>query len=414
MASMELVELVPTAKVARELATHVAKVMTDGSSEEGRQRVQAFFAQCKAHVRHNDSPGFVSTVLTAAADDLMSFPKRRVVEDIFSVLVSMLNSSSKTHNVMPTLQQLTRVVTSNTTDKTESRLLILGTCFNMFSDPTVRYQLFLQLTRYAAATNQLSLVKPYFADASSWAKAWDLPMDKERRLYELISSVLDADNDVTGAQTYRLKFLATYEDGSAEELASPAVRDTAVKAIVGYVKAPASEVGKKHLVDMAAVQALQGDAEHGKLYRLLSIFATEKLGAYMTYRAENAAYMDGLGIDHEASLETIRLFSLCSLAAESADGSIAYSTIAETLQIEEDEAEEWVLTAVRAGLLTGRMDQLEAAVHVSGYKRRVFDAAAWQEVQTKLHRWSSSVADLLATLRTRTPGGAASKSVLRG
>lgn len=77
MASMELVELVPPAKVARELATQVAGVMTDGSTAEGRARVKEFFAQCKGHVMNQDACGFVGAVLSAAGDDLMAFPKRR-------------------------------------------------------------------------------------------------------------------------------------------------------------------------------------------------------------------------------------------------------------------------------------------------------------------------------------------------
>ena len=83
--------------------------------------------------------------------------------------------------------------------------------------------------------------------------------------------------------------------------------------------------------------------------------------------------------------------------------------------MDEEEAEEWVLTAVRAGLLSGRMDQLKSTMHVSGYKRRVFDRAAWEEVQTKLHKWHDSVSDLLATLRSRpsVSGDAPSHSVLR-
>ena len=58
------------------------------------------------------------------------------------------------------------------------------------------------------------------------------------------------------------------------------VRAAAVKAIVGFVKTPANAPGRKHLVDMAAVQSLQGDAEHGRLFRLLNIFATEKVIAH--------------------------------------------------------------------------------------------------------------------------------------
>ena len=147
---------------------------------------------------------------------------------------------------------------------------------------------------------------------------------------------------------YRIKFLDTYEEAPTGELAAPEVLAAAVSAIVGYVKAPAADaVGKKHLVDMAAVQQLRDHAEHSRLFALLNIFATQKLDAYVAYRAANAQYMDGLGIDHESSLETIRLFSLCSLAAESQDGSISYAEIAATLQVRVGVA--WLCRGPRAG-----------------------------------------------------------------
>ena len=70
-----------------------------------------------------------------------------------------------------------------------------------------------------------------------------------------------------------------YENESPEGLA--AVRDDAVKAILGFVKTPAASSGKKHLVDMAAVQQLRGDEEHGRLFELLNVFANRKLIEYV-------------------------------------------------------------------------------------------------------------------------------------
>ena len=255
MASMNMVELVPTGQVAKELATQVVRVMTHtGATEEAKARVQDFIAQCKERVRSRDAPGFVSTVLTSAADDLFNFPKRRgrwpslvrrvvgvwvcsrltlacvvlcaflpVLEDVFSVLVSMLNNASRTSDVSSTLDQLCEVVTSSTTGQTESRLLMyvvsrvpfvlvsflrlthalrcvvlfsLGTAFNMFSSAAVRFKLFLEVTRYAAKTNQLNLVKPYFSDAAGWADTWELDIAERRQLYTVIATVLEEDGDL--------------------------------------------------------------------------------------------------------------------------------------------------------------------------------------------------------------------------
>jgi hypothetical protein len=79
------------------------------------------------------------------------------------------------------------------------------------------------------------------------------------------------------------------------------------------------------------VRALGKDAKHARLYELVDIFAHATLGAYLEYHGKNSAYLADLGIDHERSMETMRLLTLCTLA--SGNHKQTYDAIAAALQV---------------------------------------------------------------------------------
>lgn len=79
------------------------------------------------------------------------------------------------------------------------------------------------------------------------------------------------------------------------------------------------------------MRALSTDAELGRLYSLVDIFAHATLAAYLEFHAAHGAFLAGLGVDHERSVETMRLLTICSLA--SANHVVAYDAIAAALQV---------------------------------------------------------------------------------
>lgn len=409
MATM-LVKLAPTAQIAKELATHVVRAITGagGGSDESKAQATEFVRKSRASVQAGAYLAFINEVLSVG-DKILEY-REKEAEGCFSVTVSLLNDvATRNEDISDQVAQLLDLVMSSPETRTSLRLAILGNTFNLLGArcSAHRFDVFVSMVKFAAETGNLAKVRPYFSKVGQWAKDWDLSQEQLRGALSLISRALHTVGDSSAAQQFRIQLLSTYEDGDTGSMAE--VVPDAVQAIVDFVKNPEAVFSStKHLIDLAAVRQLEGHAEHGRLFELLHIFAVQKLDAYLAYEAANRDYLTGLGIDHEASLETIRLLSLCSLAAESEDGSIEYSTIASTLQIEADEAEQWLLTAIRAGLLSGRMDQLKSRVHVSGYKRRVFDRAAWVETQARLHAWGNSIAELLSTLRSRGGSGSGS------
>ncbi len=89
----------------------------------------------------------------------------------------------------------------------------------------------------------------------------------------------------------------------------------------------------------------------------------------------------------------MRLLSLCSLACEYE--AIPYKVIAETLRLEAGEVETWIMKAIVAKLVTGRMDQLREVVHVSASTQRVFDETQWANLKRRLDGWRRDLQELV-------------------
>jgi hypothetical protein len=79
------------------------------------------------------------------------------------------------------------------------------------------------------------------------------------------------------------------------------------------------------------IQALSADPKYAQLHELLSIFATKDLDAYTSFYGVNARVVESMGIAHDASVETMRLLTLCSLA--SAKPALPYETVAATIKV---------------------------------------------------------------------------------
>lgn len=129
----------------------------------------------------------------------------------------------------------------------------------------------------------------------------------------------------------------------------------AVTAALGYVRAPVLSQ-RSSLPHLTAVRALKGDARYAKLHELLTIFASGDLEAYLAFHAANGAWVASQGVDHEASTETMRLLTLCTLAA--GKPTLPFAAVAAALKVEASEVEGWVVRGITRGLLDARIDQV--------------------------------------------------------
>jgi translation initiation factor 3 subunit M len=96
----------------------------------------------------------------------------------------------------------------------------------------------------------------------------------------------------------------------------------------------------------------------------------------------------------------MRLLTLASIAAATGQTrSLPYSTIASSLSIPSEDVEMWVIDVIRAGLVEGKLSQLNQTflIHRSTY--RVFGDSQWREVAGRLDMWRSSLLGVLKVIQ---------------
>jgi translation initiation factor 3 subunit M len=100
-------------------------------------------------------------------------------------------------------------------------------------------------------------------------------------------------------------------------------------------------------------------------------------------------------------ISLLTVASLAASAAANADGlvELAYDGVAAALGVDAAAVEDWVIDAIGAGVIEGRMDQLQRRVIVKRAIPRAFDPqTAWPEIAAKAQEWVANIDELLAII----------------
>lgn len=289
------------------------------------------------------------------------------------------------------------VVTTQNVDSL-LQLRVLAGIYNITEEFSKdRLNIFQTMIRFASLTGNVRAIEAYLEQVEGWVKQWNLTVSETKDLYILIADVLEKDGKAGKAQSFILNALSLYDNcEDVGELST--VRDIASRAAIGALRTPiVSFTQQDNVTSMVAVKQLEGDKKYGTLYKLLHIFALEKLDSYLAFYKTYQSYLEELGLDHDLCQTNMRLLSLCSLASEHSE--IPYALIAETLQIDASQVEEWVVLAITEKLIDGRMDQPRSVVSVNRCTHRVFGQDQWNNMANQLNAYADNLNVLLQNIK---------------
>ena len=181
-----------------------------------------------------------------------------------------------------------------------------------------------------------------------------------------------------------------------DDVSSQESHDLAIKAL----KAALIHPSQFDFQDLTSVDSIQGLKEsEPEWFELLEIFNAELLDDYNDFLESHDDFLENNGLPASVLHRKMRLLTLASLAASTPSRSLPYQHISRSLQIPEEEVEVWVIDVIRAGLVEGKLSQLNQTflIHRSTY--RVFGEKQWQEVQGRLDTWRTSLEGVLGVVR---------------
>lgn len=333
--------------------------------------------------------------LVGQAAVLNSAPEKELIA-AYNLLVHLSRQSPNADRYLArTCQYLARPITSSPNNGPGLALSILGTIFNQMSpDDESRYHVFQAVIAVVKASNNFDALRSQLKNVDRWFAEWETDAEDQRKLYIAISEAAKADGEDDDAYEYLVRALRTIDPKQAS---SDEARQLSLDALKAALQHP-THFDFQDLTSLDSIQALrQSDADW---IDLLDIFTADTLEEYNDFKDDHEGWIEAQGLDAAILNRKMRLLTLTSLAAQNHNSrQVSYEQIQKALQIPKEEVEMWVIDVIRAGLVEGKLSQLnqQFLVHRSTY--RVFGDNQWREVAARLDMWKTSLTGVLQVIR---------------
>ena len=313
----------------------------------------------------------------------------------YNLLVHLVRQSPNLDKFLPKIcQNLSAPIISSPANSSGLALSVLTTIFNILPpDNETRYHVFLAILRVVRSSSSFEALKSQLKNIDSWLALWETDEEDQRKLYLSIAEVAEEAGEEEQAYLYLIRALRTVP---ADDASSGEARTLSIKAL----RSALLHSSHFDFQDLTALDSIQALRKSDPIYfELLEIFNAELLDDYNDFTDEHEGWIEEQAMDTSAIYRKMRLLTLASLAASTQSRSLPYQHISRALQIPSEDVEMWVIDVIRAGLVEGKLSQLNQTflIHRSTY--RVFGEKQWTEVQGRLDTWRSGLEGVLAVVR---------------
>lgn len=366
----------------------------DAGPEVAEGHVSRLFVEAQESIIQNRWLDLASLVL-ASADVIFSKASEKDLECVYTVICHLVKKPESLDQVHEMAELIATKVTQQPNEKPALRLKILFNLYNLLENPYSQFFVYMKALNLAVIGKVTDHVVPSFKKMDDFLKEWNLGIKDKRDLFLTVANILK-DNKSSAKESfdYLVKYLETFTGDDALTLAE--AKEEAVRAVVEFVKSP--EMFQGDLLDIPAIAQLEKDDKYALVYELLNIFLTQRLDAYLGFHSSDSNFLNSYGLVHEDCVAKMRLISLVDLGTHES-GQIPYSSIKETLQIEDSEVEPWVVKAITAKLIDCRIDQINQVVIVNRCSKRVFGLHEWELLRSKLAAWRGNIANIISTIQ---------------
>uniref|UniRef100_A0A1J3J1G6 Eukaryotic translation initiation factor 3 subunit M n=1 Tax=Noccaea caerulescens TaxID=107243 RepID=A0A1J3J1G6_NOCCA len=338
----------------------------------------------------------LATLMVTSAELVSSKIPEKDLECSYTIICSLVKNANNPEDVLEMVKAISSKVVQQPNDKASLRLKILFNLYNLLDHPYARFQVYMKALTLAVDGKVTEYITPSFKKIDNFLKEWNIDNKDQRELFLAIANVLKENKSlVKESLTFLTKYLATFSSEDAQVLDE--AKEEAVRAVIEFVKA--SSIFQCDLLDLPAVSQLEKDAKYLPVYQLLKIFLTQRLNAYTEFQSANSGFLETYGLVDEDCVTKMRLLSLVDLASGES-GKIPYASIKDTLQVNAEEVELWIVKAITAKLIDCKMDQMNQVVIVSRCSEREFGSKQWQSLGTKLAAWRDNITNIISTIES--------------
>ncbi|EPS39377.1 hypothetical protein H072_6866 [Dactylellina haptotyla CBS 200.50] len=325
--------------------------------------------------------------LVEASSALSQAPEKEYIP-AYNLLIHLIRTSPLLPSLLDTVTANLALPLKNSSNGPSLSLSILTTIFNVLPpNSSLRSEVFRNIVTIVEENGLFEALKPQLKSLDRWLSEWDAGIEHTREVLVMVANVAEKAGD---SLFYEL-LLQALQRFPADEADEEEAQEIAVRVVKAAISLPHHmEFGD--LTTLEPIKALAG--EQPDLYQLFEIFVGGEYQDLEEFIEERDGWLEQNNIDEAIVIRKMRLLTLASLAASSPDRSLAYSRIATGLRIPAEEVELWVIDVIRAGLVEGKLSQLNQTFLIHRVTYRKFERQEWVEIQNRLETWKESLRNI--------------------
>lgn len=325
----------------------------------------------------------------------------RELEGVYNLIFTLVASTQQQSSLVPTLVPAI-AKEGAVVEKNNVRYRILSNLFNSLeASSPLRLSVFNALLSLAAANDDLDYLTSSLTALPQWLAQWQVSESDKAACLESVAKALESAEKESGQTSKAYQFLLLHLRYISTLPENAAAKEAAERTVAAALRLP-KLYEFEELLHIKAVLDLQSSSS--AVFELLKIFVGGSTAEFNNFVSSHPDELTRLKLDRDELLHKIRLLDLADLCALSVSADVAYSAIAKTLQISEDDVEVWVIDVIRAGLVSGKLSQVNDAFRVYKSTHRQFGKEQWQQLEQRLVQWQKSIASIVESIAA-TRGG---------
>lgn len=173
-------------------------IFVDGTFAElalGMAKIVQVEEQVKPLLEKNENEEALQAIVKASIH-LNSIPEKDF-NPSYNLLIHLVLDSKDPKKYLPTLcSNLLKPITSSPLHHITLAANALTTIFNLLeTDNPLRYNVFMQMSRFIKQNSQYELFKPMLKNLPRWVKDWDIDEEDQRKLYVEIAEIASEGGD---------------------------------------------------------------------------------------------------------------------------------------------------------------------------------------------------------------------------
>ncbi|GIL92517.1 hypothetical protein Vretimale_19311 [Volvox reticuliferus] len=384
------------------VAQHVAELLNEGQTRTALADTPAtlFLNDCVNLIQEQRYLEYVSRISTKVDSIYAKMPEKEA-ECCISIVIHAVGRVPEQGQQAAATTLAAALCQSD--DRAEERLTALLSLYGILSSqPSAQLAVLLATAGYAARNSakcRATFCTAVRGKAQRWVALWSLGPAESRQLYLALAAAMRGASDrPTTREHLALVGLALALPGTPDK--APEVAEAAAGALADYLRS--SSMYTLDLLQLPAVAALADHPRYGPLHNLVTAVLAGDVAAARGASIPAALEAAG-GVTSEAVLSKARMTALLAACSRAGQGEVPLGDLKVALDVAEDQVQSWIVRAIGAKLIEGRVDTVRGTFSVARSTHPCFGQQQWSKLASQLASLRETVAVAVSTMSQIRP-----------